>query len=94
MCKFVNGYINKELDQDLYEISMTNLKNFFFIIDYENYNNECNKLMKKIKPKKKIEYFDNFKINIREIPENEKNIIKKYNYYDLKLFELFKDKLT
>ena len=49
--------------------------------------------MKKIKPKKKIEYLDNFKINIREIPENEKNIIEKYNYYDLKLFELFKDKL-
>ena len=75
MCKFVNGYINKELDQDLYEISLKNLKFFFFIIDYENYINDFNKLMKKIKPKKKIEYLDNFKINIREIPENEKNII-------------------
>ena len=92
MCKFLNGNINKELDQTLYEISLRNLKNFFFVADFDNLLNDSNKLLEKLKIKKKYD-LDNFKINKREVFENEKDIIEKYNYYDLKLFKLFQDKL-
>ena len=93
MCKFLNGNINEELNQNLYEVSLKNLKNFFFVVDFNNILNDSNKLLEKLKIKKKYE-IDSIKINRREVFEDEKDIIERYNYYDLKLFKLFKGNLT
>ena len=92
MCKFINGNINKEFNDDMYLITINNLKNFYFVIDFDNYIGDTNKLIKKININKKIDNIDSFKMpNKREISIKDQETIKNYNYFDLKLFQYFKD---
>jgi len=92
MCKFINGNINKELNDNLYLYTINNLKNFYFVVDFDNFIGDTNKLIKKININKKIDNIDSFKLpNKREISIKDQEIIKNYNYFDLKLFQHFKD---
>jgi len=92
MCKFINGNITKELNDDLYLIAINNLRNFYFVIDFDNFKDDSNKLMLKLKINKKIDFINNFKMpNKREISITDQETIKNYNYFDLKLFQHFKD---
>ena len=48
--------------------------------------------MIKLKINKKIDFINNFKMpNKREISIKDQETIKNYNYFDLKLFQHFKD---
>lgn len=93
ICKFLNGYINHDVDDHLFNISLNNLKKFYFIADYENLRTDVNKLRKKLNIKRNIEYINNYKTEKTMISNEELSIIKKYNYYDLKIYQIFKDQL-
>ena len=95
MCKFINGNIKKEIDDNLYLISIDNLRNFYFVVDFDNFAEDSNKLIKKLKTNKKIDYIKNFKTNNkREISNKDQETIRKYNNFDLKLFQYFKDEIV
>ena len=89
MCKFINGNINNELNESLYLVAINNLKNFYFVADFDNFLEDSHKLLEKFNTNKKIDYIKNFKTHKREIPIKDQEIIKKYNYFDLKLFHHF-----
>ena len=74
-------------------ISLNNLKKFYFIADYENLRTDVNKLRKKLNIKKNIEHIDNYKTEKTMITNEELSIIKKHNYYDLKIYQIFRDQL-
>jgi len=93
ICKFINGYINKELNDELYQISLNNLKNFYFVCDFDNIQNDFIELKRKLGIKKEFNFIENNKISKREISIKENQLIEKYNYFDLKLYNYFKNHL-
>ena len=61
MCKFINGNLNLDLNEELFNIAKNNLKNFYFAIDFNNLELELKLLSKKlnIKPRD-IKYINNY----------------------------------
>ena len=93
VCKFLNGYIDRDVNEELFNISLNNLKNFYFVADFENFDNDVEKLRKKLNIERKIEYLNSFKTEKKTISYEEKKIIEQYNYYDIKIYKIFKDQL-
>ena len=93
VCKFLNGYIDRDVNEDLFSISLNNLKNFYFVVDHGNFVNDVDKLRKKLNIKNKVGYLDNFKTEKKSITYEEKKIIEQYNYFDIKIYKIFKDQL-
>ena len=51
------------------------LPNFYFVVDFDNFKDDSNKLMKKLKINKKIDFINNFKMpNKREISIKDQSI--------------------
>ena len=61
MCKFINGNLNLDLNEELFNIAKNNLKNFYFIIDFNNFESELKLLSKKLNIKSgDIKYINNY----------------------------------
>jgi hypothetical protein len=90
-CQYLSGHVGEPVDEKIYEIALKNLKNFYYVINFNNYESDIKKMFEKsnlgieasslkfgMHPKKNSENIDDKKI-----------IAKKYNYWDLKLYNEF-----
>ena len=90
-CQYYSGLIGETVDERIFKIALENLKNFKFIINFDNYNADLNKFLNSVgvNELRKEKYFDN-KINKTVFTEKEAEAIKLYNYWDVKLCEEIK----
>ena len=88
-CQYFTGYIGEHVNDYIYELALENLKNFYFVGDFDNYSTEVKRLLNKLNMNYENDIHEN-KSNKRPISEKERKLIQAYNYYDLKLFDNFK----
>ena len=62
-----------------------NLKNFKAIIDFDNYSTDINNFLKQFNIENKEEIHEN-KSKYNSVSNNEAEVIKIYNYWDIKLY--------
>lgn len=87
-CQYYSGLIGETVDERVYKIALENLKNFKFIINFDNYNNDLNKFLKEVGINElKKENYHNNKINLTNFSNEESEAIKLYNHWDIKLYE-------
>tara|TARA_Y100000591_G_C21770125_1_gene665126 strand:+ start:409 stop:1110 length:702 start_codon:yes stop_codon:yes gene_type:complete len=90
MCKFINGNLDIDLDEKLFEISNKNLKNFYFVIDFNNLESDLRLLSKKLDIKvDNIEYKNSYITQKEKLDENDVELITKFNTFDIKLYKEF-----
>ena len=91
-CQYLSGHVFETVDERIYNIALSNLKNFYYVIDFENYEADLKNLFNKLNLKvdNNIKNYSH-KILINYPEENEKFEIlsKKYNYWDIKLYKEF-----
>ena len=85
-CKYFSGDTEKDINNDLYDLAIKNLKNFDTIIKFNNYNNDIKKFLEKINIYNIEIPHINKSNNKRKISNEELKAIKFYNIYDIKLF--------
>ena len=75
------------VNDDIYNMAINNLKKFYYIIDFNNLENGLINFFKKIN-KEIIEININKRYHNynKNISENDIELISKYNYYDIKLY--------
>ena len=56
MCKFIIGDINIDINDNMYPKVEENLKNFWFIIDFDNIENDVKKLSEKLNIRFELEH--------------------------------------
>jgi len=93
MCKFIIGDINIDINDNMYPKVEENLKNFWFIIDFDNIENDVKKLSEKLNIRFELEHKGKKYKKKDEYSEKDNELIKKHNKYDLKLFNFFKNNL-
>ena len=94
MCKFIIGDLNIDIDDSLYKKAEKNLRNFWYIIDFENLNEDIKKLANKLNINSGLEHLGKKTTENKLILSSEElDLISKYNKFDLKLFEFFKNNL-
>ena len=84
-CQYYSGLIGEIVDERIYNIALKNLKNFHSIIDFDNYSIDLNNFLKKFNIENKEEIHDN-KSKYTPISVNQAEVIKIYNYWDIKLY--------
>ena len=84
-CQYYSGLIGEIVDERIYNIALKNLKNFHSIIDFDNYSIDLNNFLKKFNIENKEEIHDN-KSKYSPISVNQAEVIKIYNYWDIKLY--------
>ena len=84
-CQYYSGLIGEIVDERIYNIALKNLKNFHSIIDFNNYSIDLNNFLKKFNIENKEEIHDN-KSKYSPISVNQAEVIKIYNYWDIKLY--------
>ena len=83
MCKFINGNLDIDLDEKLFEISNKNLKNFYFVIDFNNLESDLRFLSKKLDIKvDNIEYRNSYITQKEKLEKNDVELITKFNTFD------------
>jgi len=91
ICKFINGNIETEVNEELYKISVENMKNFYFILDLKHLERDTNMLLSKLNIKnKKIEHENSYLTTKDSLSNQNKELIKKYNLYDIRLYDAYK----
>ena len=85
-CKYFSADTEKDINNDLYELAIKNLKNFDTIIKFNNYNNDMRKFLEKININNIEIPHINTSPKKRKISDEELKAIKFYNDYDIKLF--------
>ena len=90
-CQYLSGYVREEVNSEIYDIAKKNLENFFFVGEFENFEEDLKKLSKKL----------NF--NLDKTPhvvvyskthhliknQDHVSLISSYNNYDLKIYKYF-----
>lgn len=89
-CQYYSGLVDEQVDERIFNLAKKNLDDFFFIIDFQNLENDIKKLFDKINFNNKINVSHKNKSNYEKISSNDKRVIEAYNYWDLKLFEYYK----
>ena len=91
-CQYYSGLIGESVDETIYQLALKNLKDFKFIVNYKNYDEDLKNFLKKFQIQETTKKFFNNKSNKIEISREEKDAISAYNYWDIKLFEEIKNK--
>ncbi len=47
-CQYFSGRVYEEVNEQIYNSALDNIKNFFFIINFEKFENEIKELYKKL----------------------------------------------
>ena len=94
-CQYFSGYIEKDVDENIFNQAVQNFNGFYEIIDFKKIDEQL------------IKFFDKINMKIDEIPhinkkshsdankeisKKNRSIIEFFNVYDLKLYQLFKIK--
>lgn len=87
-CKKYSGEMDKDVNEDIYNLALSNLKDFKHVLFFENLNKDFDKIKKIYK----LENTKNFHLNSSIIKDNNvnRNISLFYNYYDMKLYNNIK----
>ena len=76
----------------IYELALKNLKNFYYVINFDNYESDLKKMFEKLNLDIKHNYLkagtSHSKTNLTDLDEK-RIIAKKYNYWDVKLYNEF-----
>ena len=86
-CQYFSGLIGENIDERIFNIALENLKNFKGIILFEDYDNEIKKFFNGFNISEINEKFYINKSSEKVLKKEEKESIKIYNYWDLKLYE-------
>ena len=84
-CQYYSGLIGDDVDERIYNIAIKNLKNFKAIIDFDNYSTDISNFLKQFNIEDKEEIHEN-KSKYNPVSDNQANVIKIYNYWDIKLY--------
>ena len=92
-CQYYSGLTNEIVDENIFSLAKKNIENFFFIIDFNNIESDLEKMLKKVNCKYniKIEHLNHY--SYEKISTKDKEVIKVYNYWDLKLYEYYEKHL-
>ena len=78
------------------KISLENLENFYFIVDFENFDNNVKILSSKLNIKNDIEqsalHQNNYETAEEKLTKEYKELIKKFNLYDIEIYKIYKEK--
>ncbi len=92
-CQYYSGLIDETVDQRIFEIAKENLGKFYQIIDFNNLETDLINFFKKHQISKKINIENPNKSVSKKITFEEKESIRLYNYWDLKLYEYYKNNI-
>ena len=91
-CQYYSGYIDKDVSEPIYEIALKNLKEFKRIFDFNNLSQDIKNFCEDIDFKiNQIPHINSFNRDNKNINSNDRKIIEFYNYFDLKLYNEFKN---
>jgi len=93
-CKYYSSEIEQNINSDLFQNALENCKNFYQIINFENFEKDIYKFLNKLNIKNIEIPHLNQSDNKKKITDDELKIIKFYNYYDLKLYDVLKSNLV
>ena len=94
LCKFVLGNLNVDINDENYLNVEKNLNNFWFLLNFDNLKEDVEVLSKKLNISSNIERIEKKEdLNKIKLSEEEINIIKNFNLYDIKLYNYFINKL-
>ena len=90
-CQYLSGFVKEIVNEDIYNIAKKNLENFFFVGQFEKFDDSAKQLCNKLGVK--LEYLPHVVLYSKTyhdpLSEDQENIIKKYNKYDIKLYNEF-----
>ena len=91
-CQYFSGHVYEDVNDRIYNIALENLKKFYFVVNFDNFENDTKTLLKILN----VEYGDSIKnygyiIQKKYIEDLDtmKKISKEYNYWDTKLYNEF-----
>tara|TARA_B100000029_G_scaffold499043_1_gene568833 strand:+ start:1316 stop:2047 length:732 start_codon:yes stop_codon:yes gene_type:complete len=95
-CQYYSGFINEDVDERIFNIAYENLKNFYAIIDFDSFENDIKKFCNQLNYDYGVENIprENKSNYVRKKEDHDIEMIKFYNYYDVKLFDLIKKYLN
>ena len=87
----LSGFVRDIVNEEIFQIANKNLKNFYFVGDFENFENDLHKLSEKLNINKdKIPHIAMYsRQNYKSLDEDSLNLIKNYNQFDLRLYDEF-----
>ena len=86
-CQYFSGLIGESVDERVFNIALKNLKLFNEIIIFENYENDLKNFFNQFQIKNFSKKFHNNKSPEKILKDEEREAIKIYNYWDIKLYE-------
>lgn len=90
LCKFVLGNLNEHINDENYLKAEKNLSKFWFKADFDNLKEDVEILSKKLNISSNMEH-EGKKVNVNrtELSNKDVDVIKKFNTYDLNLYNYF-----
>ena len=87
-CQYFSGYPGETVNEEIYNIALKNLKNFFFVGKFETFSESFNEMCLRLKIDSTERPFVNTS-EYKKISIDEKKLIEGYNTYDIKLYNEF-----
>jgi len=93
-CQYFSGLINENVDERIFNMAFDNLKKFHSVINFNEYNKDIRIFLNNFN----ISLDEYFHVNDKTVDyqntyplasDDEKEIIKKYNYWDIRLYNEF-----
>lgn len=92
-CQYFSGFVYEEINEKFLETALKNLKNFYFVGNFHNFENEARKLIDLLHLDcQNIPHLnkENWRTEEKfEIPNKDRKLIQAYNYFDIKLYNSF-----
>ena len=89
-CKKYSGEMDKDVNEDIYNLALNNLKLFKHVLFFENLNDDFEKIKKIYNLVDSEKYHLNSSVVKDYNDKTKRNISLFYNYYDMKLYNNFK----
>ncbi len=90
-CQYFSGMPYEIVNQEIYEIALSNLKKFLFVGNFEDFNNSFKELCLKLNLETNTTPHIN-QNNYEKINEDQIKLIANYNRFDIKLYNEFFNK--
>ena len=90
-CQYFSGLIGELVDERIFNLAIKNIKSFNAVIIFENYEEDSKKFFKRFQIDRFTKKFHANRSPRASLNENEREAIKIYNYWDIKLYEEIKN---
>ena len=87
-CQYFSGLPFENVNDEIYNLAISNLKNFYFVGKFEEFHNSFIQLSEKLNLENK-EFIHINQNKYKPISEDQKKLIESYNSYDIKLYNEF-----